>query len=451
MEHYDFIALGGGGAGLTAAHSIRAAGKKVAVIDPTLIGGLCALNGCNPKKVLVRAAEILSLVRASGEHGIRTGEVAIDWSAVIDRKRAFTDPVTKGAETGLARAGIEYLKTPARFTGENTLDVGARRLSFDGILISTGSAPRRLNFPGAQYVSTSDEILERRAVPRRLAIIGGGVVACEFGHVFARLGSQVHMLVRDDRPLRREDGDTVTRLVEHLRGLGLDLRLRVEVKELKKGSGAYDLRLSDGTTLSADFVLNAAGRPPKIEGLDLEKASVPYDEKGVKVTDYLRSPGNPRVFAAGDAHGRMQLSPVAGYEGALVAHNFLHGDSRRADYDAIPHAIFTVPPLASVGMTEEKARLRGLELEVAAEDMSGWTVFRIAGEKPAFGKVISEKKSGRIVGAHLFCPGADEHIHVFAMAMRYGIPRGRLGEMIYVYPAHASTLSYLTPSTGAMA
>lgn len=444
MDHYDFIVLGGGNAGLAASHAVKAAGKKVVLIDPTPIGGLCALNGCNPKKVLVRATEVLHLVRESGEHGITTGEVQIAWNAVIDRKETFTDPVTESSEQGLAKAGIEYIKAPARFISGETLEVEGRTLSFDSALVATGSAPRKLSFAGAEHVSTSDDLLALRTVPERLVIIGSGVVGVEFGHVFTRLGSRVHMLMRGREALTRSDAELVSHLTAHLQTLGLTLHREVEVQSVERSGSGYDVRLTNGQSVGADFVLNAAGRPPLLRPLELEAAHVEYSEKGVKVDEYLRSVSNRKVFAAGDAHGRMQLSPVASYEGRIVARNVLNG-ATRVDYSAIPSTVFTVPPLAAVGMTQDEAREKGLDVDVVTQDMSEWTVFRIAGERPSYGKAIFDKRDGRVLGAHLLGPGADENIHVFAMAMRYGITRSRLSEMIYVYPSLGSAMRHLTP------
>jgi glutathione reductase (NADPH) len=443
MDRYDLIVLGGGSAGLSAGRKVKAAGKRVALIDPTPIGGLCALNGCNPKKILVRATEVLQLVREAGEHGIGTGEVTIDWSAVIDRKHTFTDPVTGSTEQSLEDAGIEYTKATARFVSPDTLEVEGRSLSFENALIATGSAPRRLSFPGADHVRTSDDLLELRDVPARLAIIGGGPVAFEVGHVFARLGSQVHMLIRGREALKRSDAELVSHLKAHLQKLGLVFHEGAEVTAVERRATDYDVHLKSGETIAADFVLNAAGRPPLLDGLGLASARVDHSEKGVEVDEYLRSVSNRRIFAAGDAHGRMQLSPIASYEGEVVARNVLKGDAQRVDYSAIPTTVFTVPPFAAVGMTEDEARGNGRDIDVVTEDMSEWTVFRIAGEKPSHGKVIFEKHGGRILGAHLFGPRAEESIHILALAMRYGISRRQLSDMIYVYPSFGSALGHL--------
>jgi len=444
VEHYDFIALGGGNAGLTAAKRIRAAGKKVALIDPTPIGGLCALRGCNPKKVLVRAVEVLNVVREASRHGIAIGEPAIVWEAVIARKRSFTDAVPARTEQDLGEAGIEYIEAAPRFTSSESLEAGSRTLSFDQVLVAAGSAPRELDFPGAAHVRTSDDILDLSDVPRRLAIIGSGVVAFEFAHVFLRLRSEVHMLMRGRDALKRSETGVVKHAIEHLRALGLRLHADVEVSALERTGAAYHVRLDNGESVAADFVLNAAGRPPVLDALALEEADVEYSARGVKVDHFLRSISNRKVFAAGDAHGRMQLSPIASYEGAVVAENVLQGDTRRVDYSAIPTVVFMDPPLADVGLTEDEARGKGLDIDVVTQDMADWIVFRIAGEgAPAHGKAIYDKRTGRVLGAHLFGPGADDNIHVFAMAMRYGITRGQLSEMIYAYPTFGSAMAYL--------
>ena len=192
--------------------------------------------------------------------------------------------------------------------------------------------------------------------------------------------------------------------------------------------------------MPADFVLNAAGRVPNIASLDLPAAGVAFDKKGVVVDEYLRSPGNRRVFAGGDAHGRRQLSPVASYEGRVVAKNFLEGDVERASYEAIPQAVYTVPPLAWVGATEAEARESGAKIAVTLHDMENWRVYAIAGERPAKAKVVVEESTRRILGAHLYGAEAAEMIHVFALAMRFGLSTADLEKMVWAYPTFTAVL-----------
>lgn len=443
LEHVDFLVLGAGTAGMVAAHRVAAAGRKVAVIDPGPIGGLCSLRGCNPKKILVRATEVLDAMRAAGEHGISSADARVDWSTTIDRKHHFTDPVPARARKSLEASKIEYIAAAGRFAAPDRVTAGERLIAFEAALIATGSTPRPLSFPGAEHLSTSDDLLDLRTPPRRMAIVGSGAVAFELGQAYARLGTEVHMLMRHAEALRRFEQDIVQPLLNVSRELGIELHPNTETEAVEPDKTGYRIHLSGGQPLPADVVLNAAGRVPAVDTLDLPKAHVDYTDHGVKVNKYLRGPDNPRVFAAGDAHGRMQLSPIAGYEGRLVARNFLEGNVVTADYDPIPMALYTVPPLATVGLTQAEAEARELRFDTVHEDMSEWTVFAIEGSRRAAAKVLYEQESGRVLGAHLFGSRADEFINLFAMAMRYDIPRDRLREMVFTYPAFSSVVSSL--------
>ncbi|MDA8093377.1 MAG: NAD(P)/FAD-dependent oxidoreductase [Betaproteobacteria bacterium] len=445
MQRYDFVVLGGGNAGLAASTQVAAAGRTVMLVDPTPIGGVCSLRGCTPKKVLVRATEMLQEIRNATVHGIHVDNVRIDWNAVIDRKHGFTDGVTEATERSLAAAGVHYLRAAPRFVAPDQIEAGGERYAFEGALVATGSAPRPLRFPGAQHLLTSDALLELRRVPRTLVIVGSGAVAFEFAHVFARLGSEVHVIAHSQRLLPHCDEEMVSHLVEHSMHLGIVFHRGREVTAIEHEADGHAAVLDTGERLKGEVMLNAAGRIPQVAALGLDAAGVAAGPEGVVVNEHLRSPGNPNIFAAGDARGQPMLSPTATYEGRLAAHNFLSREQAPARLDAVPQAIFTVPPLAMVGESEAMARERGSDVDVVAEEMSHWVVPSIAAAGPAFGKVISDRRSGRILGAHLFGQGADETIHIFAMAIRYGITCARLTEMIPVYPSHASTLHHLLP------
>jgi glutathione reductase (NADPH) len=445
MKGYDFVAIGGGEAGLAAVAKVASAGRRTALVDCGPVGGLCSLNGCNPKKVLVRTTEVLEEIRRAAEYGIQVSEPRVDWSRVIDRKEGFTRDVTPSTERWLAEQGIDLIHGAPRFVSENTLEIDGERIEAGGILIATGSTPRPLTFEGAELVKTSDDILALRQVPRQLTIIGAGVVAFEFGQVFARLGSRVTMLAPGKRVLARHDPDLVDTVVQVSASLGVELIRQARVQAVRREGELLTVQfLVDGQTRTtgADFLLNAAGRIPAIDTLALDRAGVERDTRGVLVNEFLRSRSTPRVFAAGDAHGRMQLSPVASYEGQVAARNFLEGDTERVSYDAIPRVLFTVPPLASVGLTEGEARERGLDLSVITQDMTDWKVPAILGEPVAHAKVIVESGSGRILGAHLLSSGAAEDIHVFAMAIRFGLTADDLKSVVFGYPTLASALSY---------
>ncbi|HVT44530.1 MAG TPA: NAD(P)/FAD-dependent oxidoreductase [Thermoanaerobaculia bacterium] len=448
MKQYDLVVIGGGSTGLSVANRVSAAGRRVALVDKGPVGGLCSLAGCNPKKVFVRASEVLDEVHRAGDHGIRTGEITIDWEQVWQRKHGFTDTVTEATERGLASKGVERIAGVARFTSPDTLIAGGEELQANALVIATGSTPRRLTFPGGDLARTTDDVLELRRPPERMVIVGAGVVAFEFGFVFARLGTKVTILMRSSRALSGFDDDFAAHAVDFGRSIGIELLSETTVTAIRSsGDGAIVDLTYEGRSESreADFVLNAAGRVPAIDQLDLPTANVETWRRGVVVDDYLRSPSNRRVFAGGDAHGFFQLSPVASYEGRVIARNILEGDVAKADYSAVPQAIYTTPPLATVGWTETEARRSGLAVNVRTSDMKSWLVYAIAGEPVAWAKVVADAETGRILGAQLFGAGASENIHLFALAIRCGLTADDLREAVYAYPTFASTIQSAVP------
>lgn len=440
--------IGGGNTGLTVANRVSAAGRSVVLIDPGPVGGLCSLAGCNPKKVFVRASEVLDEVRRAPEHGIDVGEITVDWQRVWRRKHSFTDPVPESTERGLAAKGVARIRDLARFTSPDGLVAGDEEVCADGFVIATGSTPRQLTFPGAGLTKTTDDILELERPPERMVVIGAGVVAFEFSHVFARLGTRVTILMRTGRALAGFDDDFSDHVVEFTKSLGVEFITDASVKAVAESNGALrvDFTHAGGAGWrEADFVLNAAGRVAAIGHLDLEAGRVEIGPRGIAVDDFLRSRTNRRVFAGGDAHGILQLSPVASYDGRIIARNLLEGDVARIDYTTVPQAIYTTPPLATVGLTETEARERRIAVDVASNDMKSWKVYAIAGEEVAWAKIISEKGGGRVLGAQLFGAGAGDNIHLFALAIRCGVTSSEMKEFVYAYPTFASAIQSAVP------
>ncbi|GAC1430439.1 MAG: NAD(P)/FAD-dependent oxidoreductase [Thermoanaerobaculia bacterium] len=448
MTRYNMVVIGGGNTGLAAANRVAAAGRRVALVDKGPIGGLCSLAGCNPKKVFVRASEALDHVRRAAEHGIDVGKVSIDWERVWRRKHSFTDPVPESTERGLADKGVTRLHGFARFTSPDTLVAEGEELRADAFVIATGSTPRRLSVPGGELAKTTDDILEVRQPPERMVIIGAGVVAFEFAHVFVRVGTRVTILMRTRRALAGFDDDFAQLAVDFARTIGIEIIADSNIARLRESAGAVIVEYNSGNGAElreADFVLNAAGRVAAIEGLDLQAGGIETWKRGVAVDEFLRSRTNRRVFAGGDVHGILQLSPVASYEGRVIARNFLEGDVLKADYGTVPQAIYTTPPLASVGLTEGEARAAGLAVDVRMSDMKSWKVYAIAGEPVAHAKVIADRATGRILGAQLFGAGADDNIHFFALAIRCGLTTTDLKDAVYAYPTFASAIGSTVP------
>jgi glutathione reductase (NADPH) len=447
---FDLIVIGSGSAAANVASRCRRAGWTVALIDKRPFGGTCALRGCDPKKVLVGAAAAVDAARALSENGVRPGTLAIDWPALMRFKRTFTDPVPATRKAALMGVGIETFDGVARFVSASHVTVGFTTLEASrAIVIATGARPADVETEGREHIITSDDFLELDSLPRSVAFIGGGYISFEFAHVAARAGARVTIFHRGDRPLEQFDGDLVDRLVARTRDLGIDVEVGTEVLRVELVGSVrrvYGRRTNEGLlTVEADLVVHGAGRVPDLDELDLQAGGIRYSAAGVAVDAHLQSVSNAKVYAAGDCadSGGPPLTPVAGYEGRIVAANLLEGNRVTTDYSAVPSVVFTIPPLARVGLGEDEAHRRGLRFKTRHEDTSGWYSSRRVGAQHSAFKVLVEEDTDRILGAHLLSPNADELINLFALAMRAGVPATQFKQMFWAYPTHASDTAYM--------
>ncbi len=449
MRTFDLLVIGTGSAASTVAGRCRAAGRQVAIIDSRPFGGTCALRGCDPKKVLVGAAELIDWNRRMQGKGIHAGQARLDWRELMDFKRSFTEPVPQAREESFLKNGIVTVHGRARFTGPTTVKAGEEALEGRTVVVASGAKPQDLKIPGAELVTLSDQFLELEELPSRIVFIGGGYISLEFAHVAARAGSRVTILHRGARPLERFDPDLVDQLVRKSREIGIDVQLQHRVTAIEKDGAGWNVRASsDGAEREfwADLVVHGAGRVPEIDDMDLDKAGVEWDpQRGVKVNEYLQSVSNPAVYAAGDAaaSGGAPLTPVAGYEGQIVSANLLEGNHRKPDYRGVASVAFTIPPLASVGLLEQEARDRNLRFRTNHQDMSRWYSSRRVAEDCAGFKVLIEEGTDRILGAHLLGPHAEDTINLFAMAIRKELTARDLKSTIFAYPTHGSDVQYM--------
>ncbi len=447
-KEFDVVVIGTGTAASVVAGECRSAGRQVAVIDSRPFGGTCTLRGCDPKKVLVGAAEVIDWARRMQGKGIRAEQARIDWPELMRFKRTFTDPVPKSREEGFAKAGIAAYHGRARFVGPRAVQVGEEVLTGRYVVVATGAWPVTLQISGENLMTTSDQFLELEALPRRIVFVGGGYISFEFSHVSRRAGAEVTMLHRGARPLVGFDPDLVDQLLKRTRELGVDVRLETKVEGIERAGERLIVHTSGQSrpqTFEADLVVHGAGRVPEIDDLGLDAAGVAWGARGVKVNEYLQSVSNPAIYAAGDAaaSGGLPLTPVAGYEGRVAAENILSGNRRKAIYEAIPTVVYTVPPLASVGLGERAAKEKGLRFRVHREDTSHWYSTRRVGGTCSGSKLLIEESSDRILGAHVLGDHADDLINLFTLAMRAGIKASELREYIFGYPTHGSDIQYM--------
>ncbi len=350
MKKYDIVVIGSGMAGMTVAQKCAAKGKKVAVTDSRPYGGTCALRGCDPKKVLLGVAEVVDRARALSGKGL-SGELSIQWPELMKFKETFTEPVPENIEQNYRKMGIDTFHSPARFTGEQTLQIGDEQLMAETIVIATGAKPVRLNIPGEEYALNSTDFLNLSELPKEITFIGGGYIAFEFAHLAAIIGAKVNIVHRGVRPLENFEKDIVTEVVKASKDLGISLFLETEAQEIRQdGSGFVVRGTKPGGKVEVHslLVINAAGRVPEIDDLDLAKGGVVFSKKGVEVNEFLQSVSNPHVYAAGDAADTLglPLTPVAVMEGHIVGSNILRGNTKTPEYTEMPTVIFTIPAMA---------------------------------------------------------------------------------------------------------
>ncbi len=447
VEQFDLVVLGAGTGAVGVARPCAKAGWKVAIVDCLPYGGTCALRGCDPKKMLVGVTEAIDWSERMRRKGLRGDEMAIDWAEMIVFKRTFTDVVPERLEQDLEKMGVVTVHGTARFTEPGVVQVGARELHAKHFHIATGARPMTLGIPGEELLTTSTEFLELESIPSRIAFVGGGFIAFEFAHIARRAGAaEVTILQRGKRPLVRFDPDLVDLQTERTRKLGIEVRCESCVEEVVKDGDELRIKLSTPQgrdEIVCDLVVHGAGRVPNVEALNLDVADVDVGPRGIRVNEYLRSISNPAVFAVGDCAdtGAPNLTPVLANEARIAAKNLLAGeDVRRMEYPPIPSVVFTLPPVARVGLVEEEARQQGMEFDVRYQKTGQWYSSMRVGERYSAYKTLVEKGTGRILGAHLIGPGAEEQINLFTMAMGAGLTANQLKGVIFAYPSYASDL-----------
>ncbi|HQG30652.1 MAG TPA: NAD(P)/FAD-dependent oxidoreductase [Deltaproteobacteria bacterium] len=441
---YDAVVIGSGAAGIATAVIARRSGASILVVEKDGFGGTCPLRGCIPKKILSAAAESMACINRAPEHRISVRGADLNWKELIDLKRSMIRDVPAKSRDRFHSLGIDTVQGFAKFTGPRSIDVDGKEYQGKKIVIATGSKPRQLPIAGFEHALTSDDLFELEALPSSIIFIGGGAIGMEFAHIFVRAGSKVTVLEAASRILPDLDEDLINKLTGYSESLGIKISTGVHVESIQTSSQGMTVTLNVpnitvSSTISADIVANGTGRIADIDGLDLHMAGIKTDRRGIVLDEYLRSVTNPDVFVAGDTvSSSPHLSPVASYEGRIVAHNITSKDLVSPDYQAIPSAIYTIPAVASVGLTEYEAKKQGYEFATAFHDLQSLRVSEIYNEQIAFSKVIIERQTNLILGAHILGHDAQELINIFALAMKFGITARDLHDTIYSYPTFSS-------------
>jgi glutathione reductase (NADPH) len=434
---YDLFVIGAGSGGVRAARMAAGFGARVAIAEDRYMGGTCVNVGCVPKKLYVYAAEFGKSFRDARNFGWDSAAPGFDWATLRDNKKAEIARLNGIYRKLLAGADADVIDGRARIVAPHTVAVGEQTYSAEKILIATGGWPHIPTFPGSEHAITSNEIFDLETFPQRLAIVGGGYIAVEFAGIFNGLGSRVTQLYRGPLFLRGFDPDIRAHAAREIAKTGVDLRFEVNVESISRTPAGLQLQLTDGSTVEADTVLYATGRKANLEGLGLDNVKVAIDEFGTIEVDDQLATTEPGIFALGDVTGGMELTPVALAEGMSFARRQFGGQDHAVDYDFIPTAVFCQPNIGTVGFTEEQARARFGHIRLFKSTFKPMKHTISGRDEQTFMKLIVDKASDRVVGAHMMGPDAGEIMQGIAIALRAGATKALFDTTIGIHPTAA--------------
>lgn len=443
---YDLFVIGGGSGGVRAARVSAAHGARVAIAEEHKIGGTCVIRGCVPKKLLVYGAHFAEDIKDAIRFGWQVPErCAFDWPTLRDNVLAEVDRLNHIYIETLESHAVEIFDERATVSGphEVTLASGATKTA-KYILIATGAWPHMPKFPGAEHAVSSNEVFHLETLPQRVLIAGAGYIANEFAGIFNELSCQVTLINRSDVILRQYDQSIRDRLLQISMTKGIDFRFHAEFEKIEKNDdGSLHVEMSGHSPLDVDLVLIATGRKPNTEGLGLDSAGVEIDGKSAVVVDDFSKTSCDSIYAVGDVTNRVQLTPVAIREGQAVADTLFNDTPTTVDYDCIPSAVFSHPPMAAVGMTESEAREKLGAVKIYTSDFRAMKNVLAQRNERALYKMICEAETGRIVGLHMIGPESAEILQAAAVAVKARLTKADFDAVVALHPTMAEELVLL--------
>ena len=438
---YDLFVIGAGSGGVRAARVSAAHGAKVAVAEEFRVGGTCVIRGCVPKKLLVYGAHFAEDLADARRFGWDVPDCAFDWPRLRDNVLAEVDRLNAAYATTLDSHKVEVILERAEVAGPNEVRLASGRTVTAGhILIATGARPQMPSFPGSEHAITSNEVFHLPTLPKRVLIAGAGYIANEFAGIFHEFGSSVTLVNRSDAILRGYDEQIRDRLLQISMGKGIQFRFNTTFKEIvKQGDGSLQATLTDGEVLTVDCVMFAIGRVPNTDGLGLEAAGVVLDKGAVKVDDDSCT-NVPSIYAVGDVTNRVQLTPVAIREGQAFADTVFGGKPWRVDYDCIPSAVFSHPPIGAVGLTESQAKQKYGAVRVYTSDFRPMKNVLAGRNERALYKMVCDAASNRVLGLHMIGPESGEIIQGAAVAVKAGLTKDAFDQTVALHPTMAEEL-----------
>jgi dihydrolipoamide dehydrogenase len=440
------VVVGSGAAGRSAAKSLASSGYQVTVVEADRVGGTCLWRGCIPKKALYAAARAVRDARRAGQFGVECGDMRVDWAEVLAWKWHAQESFAGDQDALLKDRGIRLIHGSARFVSESAVAVGEEVLEADHFVIATGSVPLFPPIPGVKFADTSEDALRYAAPPRSLAILGGGFIAMELAGIFASFGTRVEVIVRGPRVLPMLDPALSRVATARLAQMGVRFRTDSALTSISERDEGLTALVTpqglDPVAIECERVILAVGRRPAVDDLGLPVAGVRLDERGRLELDSCLRTTNPRVWACGDAAGGMMQTPVASLEGQTVALSIASGTPRAPDLAAVPVACFTIPQLATVGLTANAAEKLGIAVSVRRIDSDSIGAAIVDDERDAFVQLVVGDSDGVVLGAQIAGPTASDAIYAAAVAVKARLTAVELQGILGVHPSYAEAENY---------
>lgn len=446
---YDFFVIGAGSGGVRAARIAGQHGARVGVAEDRDLGGTCVNVGCVPKKLLVYAAHYAHDFEDAAGYGWAVGQRRHDWARMIANKNTEIARLNGAYRRLLDASKVDIHEARATLVDAHTIAVGDRRVTAETILIATGGWPTIPDTPGARdYAISSNEAFYLDKTPDRVVIVGGGYIAVEFAGIFQGLGAQVTQLYRSGLFLRGFDDDVRQTLAEEIPKTGVDLRFRTDVARIEKAGDQLRAHLTDESVIDADVVMYATGRHPKTAGLGLEAAGVKTSKSGAVVVDEQYRTSVPNIYAIGDVTDRVKLTPIATAEGHALADTLFGNNKRGVNYDNIPTAVFSTPPVGTVGLTEAEARARFGAVDIYKASFKPMKHTLSGRDERTMMKLVVDRASQLVLGCHMVGLDAPEIVQGLAIAMNCGATKADFDRTIGLHPSAAEefvTMRVKTP------
>jgi glutathione reductase (NADPH) len=434
---YDLLIIGGGSGGVRAARIAAGYGARVAIAEEYRVGGTCVIRGCVPKKLLAYAAHFHEDFEDSAGFGWTVREAKFDWATLIANKDREIDRLNSIYKKLLSDSKVALFESRAVLADPHTVDIGDKRLTAEYILIATGARPSLPKEPGFEFGITSNEAFHLKEQPRRVVVAGGGYIAVEFAGIFSGLGSKVTQLYRGEQILRGFDDDIRHTLAAEMGKKGIDIRLGTIIKRTDKISKGYRLTLSDNTVLETDLVMYAIGRIPNTENMGLEAAGVSIGGDGAVMVNEFSQSSVPHIYAVGDCTNRLNLTPVAIREGHFFAETVFGKRPMAVDHHQVASAVFSHPPVGTVGMTEAFARVNCGTIDIYRTSFRPLKHTLSGRDEKTMMKLVVERGSQRVVGVHMVGMDAPEIVQSVAIAVKMGATKQQFDATMAVHPTAA--------------